>query len=65
MLTFGGGGHYWLGAHLARIELAEASKVITRRIPQARRCGPVTWRPIAGISGPIALPIEFRARHSR
>ncbi|ORB52518.1 hypothetical protein B4U45_09945 [Mycobacterium persicum] len=39
-LTFGGGMHCCLGAQLARIELAEALTVITRRIPQAHRCGP-------------------------
>ncbi|HTQ20065.1 cytochrome P450 [Mycobacterium sp.] len=61
MLTFGGGAHYCLGAHLARIELAEALKVITRRMPNARRTGPVPWKPIAGISGPASLPIAFDA----
>lgn len=62
ILTFGGGVHYCLGAHLARVELAEALIVVTRLMPHARRSGPVTWKPIAGISGPTALPVEFDAR---
>jgi cytochrome P450 len=63
MLTFGGGAHYCLGAHLARLELAEALRVITRRMPHTRRTGPAPWKPPAGISGPISLPIEFDAGH--
>jgi cytochrome P450 len=63
MLTFGGGMHYCLGAHLARVELAEALKVITRRMPNARCAGPAPWRPLAGISGPTSLPIAFEAGH--
>ena len=63
MLTFGGGAHYCLGAHLARVELAEALRVITRRMPHTRCTGPVSWKPIAGISGPTALPIAFDPGH--
>jgi cytochrome P450 len=63
MATFGGGVHYCLGAHLARVELAEALKVITRRMPHARCTGPAPWKPIAGISGPTSLPIAFDAGH--
>lgn len=63
MLTFGGGAHYCLGAHLARVELAEALKVITQSMPNPRRAGPVSWKPPAGISGPTSLPIAFDARH--
>jgi cytochrome P450 len=63
MLTFGGGAHYCLGAHLARLELAEALRVITRRMPHTRRTGPAPWKPPAGISGPTSLPIEFDAGH--
>ncbi|MGA9489668.1 MAG: cytochrome P450 [Mycobacterium sp.] len=63
MLTFGGGIHYCLGAHLARAELAEALTVITRRMPNPRRSGPAPWKPLVGITGPTALPIEFDAEH--
>ena len=63
MLTFGGGAHYCLGAHLARIELAEALRVITARMPNPRRTGPAPWKPITGICGPTTLPIEFDPRH--
>ena len=63
MLTFGGGIHYCLGAHLARAELAEALTVITRRMPNPRRRGPAPWKPLVGITGPTSLPIEFDAGH--
>ncbi|RAU94166.1 cytochrome P450 [Mycobacterium colombiense] len=59
MLTFGGGVHYCLGAHLARLELTEALRVITRRMPNPRCTGPVPWKAISGITGPMTLPLEF------
>ena len=61
MLTFGGGVHYCLGAHLARTELAEALVVLTRQLANPRRTGPVPWKPLTALSGPVALPIEFDA----
>ena len=59
MLTFGGGVHYCLGAHLARIELAEA--LDDDGAPHAGHpvTGPVPWKSITGISGPASLPVEF------
>jgi cytochrome P450 len=63
MLTFGGGIHYCLGAHLARIELAEALSVIARRMPNPRSTGTAPWQPFIGITGPTTLPIEFDAGH--
>ena len=59
MLTFGGGVHYCLGAHLARIELTEALTTMARRMPAIRRDGPSAWKAITGISGPKTLPIAF------
>ncbi|NVN51810.1 cytochrome P450 [Mycolicibacterium hippocampi] len=59
MLTFGGGVHYCLGSHLARIELIEALTLMSRRMPTIRRSGPARWKAITGISGPATLPIAF------
>jgi cytochrome P450 len=63
MLTFGGGIHYCLGAHLARLELAQALTVITQRMPNPHRTGPPPWKTIIGITGPTTLPIEFDPGH--
>jgi len=59
ILTFGGGAHYCLGANLARRELAEALKILSRRLPNPRRAGSPPWKPLLGMSGPTSLPIEF------
>ena len=59
MLTFGGGIHYCLGAHLARIELAEALTTMARRMPNMRITGPIPWKSNTEISGPASLPVEF------
>ncbi|OBH16265.1 cytochrome P450 [Mycolicibacter sinensis] len=61
VLTFGGGLHYCLGSHLARLELIEALRVITRCLPNPRRSGPAPWKAIIGITGPVTVPIEFNA----
>jgi cytochrome P450 len=61
MLTFGGGVHHCLGAHLARVELAEGLAVLARRMPNLRRTGPAPWKSIFEISGPTTLPIAFEA----
>ncbi len=58
-LTFGAGVHYCLGANLARLEIAEALKAVTRRVSGPRRTGPAPWKPFFGPSGPTSLPIAF------
>ncbi|MDT5010474.1 MAG: hypothetical protein QOH57_2091 [Mycobacterium sp.] len=59
VLTFGGGVHYCLGANLARLELAEALRILTQRIPNPRIAGPAPWKPMTTLGGPTSLPIEF------
>lgn len=59
VLTFGGGIHYCLGANLARLELAEALKIVTCRMTNPSRTGPAPWKPMMELSGPTTLPIEF------
>jgi cytochrome P450 len=59
ILTFGGGVHYCLGANLARLELAEALKVLAARMPRPRRTGAAPWKPMLGMTGPTTLPLAF------
>lgn len=59
ILTFGGGVHYCLGANLARLELAEALKILSRRVPRPRRVGSAPWKPLLGMSGPTRLELRF------
>ena len=59
MQTFGAGMHYCLVANLARLELAEALTVMSRKMPNARRTGPAPWKPLTALTGPATLPVEF------
>ena len=59
ILPFGGGVHYCLGANLARREIAEALNVPAQRLQNPRSAGPAPWKPMASLSGPKSLPIEF------
>ena len=58
-LTFGGGPHYCLGAHLARAEMQEAFPVLAQAMPGLELDGEPVWRPPSGIFGPDHLPIRF------
>ena len=62
-LSFGSGAHYCLGSHLARLELVEALRTITSRMPNPRPAGPTLWKQLTGITGPTTLPLEFDPGH--
>lgn len=59
-LAFGGGGpHFCLGAHLARIEIAALLRAVLTRLADLEPAGPTEWLPSVFISGPRRLPVRF------
>jgi cytochrome P450 len=59
-VAFGGGGpHFCLGAHLARLEITAMLRQILTRMPDVEPAGPVTWLASTFISGPKHLPVRF------
>jgi len=59
-VAFGGGGpHFCLGAHIARIEVHALLRELLGRLGNLRRTGPTDWLPSTFISGPKHLPIAY------
>jgi cytochrome P450 len=56
---FGGGMHHCLGAFIARGDMAEALKLLARRIRNPAYEKRPVWLPDSGNTGPIDLPIKF------
>lgn len=57
--TFGFGPHACLGAQLARIEMAEALRVLAQRISTWELAGEVTHLPMSSNGNRTALPVTF------
>lgn len=58
-VAFGGGGpHYCLGSHVARLEIEAMFRQLLTRMPDLERAGDVTWLPSTFISGPKHLPVR-------
>ena len=61
-IAFGGGGpHFCLGAHLARIEADALLRELLVRMPDVEPAGPTEWLASTFISGPKHLPVRFTA----
>jgi cytochrome P450 len=61
-VAFGGGGpHFCLGAHIARVEIHALLRELLTRLVDLEPAGPTEWLPSTFISGPKQLPIRFRA----
>jgi cytochrome P450 len=59
-LSFGGGGHFCVGAALARLEGAIALRLLFERFPDLAAAGTPTRRPTRLINGLAALPVTTR-----
>jgi cytochrome P450 len=57
---FGAGPHYCLGQSIARADMAEAFRILSRRLRAPEYDGDPVWLPDSGNTGPIRLPITFR-----
>jgi cytochrome P450 len=61
-VAFGGGGpHFCLGAHIARIEIHALLRELLTRLPDVHPTAETEWLPSTFISGPRHLPIAFSA----
>jgi cytochrome P450 len=59
-VAFGGGGpHFCLGAHLARIEIAAMLREVFTRMPDVALAGEPEWLASNFISGPKHVPVRF------
>src|SRR5436190_7002682 len=58
-VAFGGGGpHFCLGAHFARLEVGTMIRELLTRLPDVEPSGPTTWLASNFISGPSHLPVR-------
>jgi len=59
-VAFGGGGpHFCLGAHIARVEIHAMLREVLTRLSDIEPAGAVEWLPSTFISGPKHLPVRF------
>lgn len=60
-VAFGGGGpHFCLGAHIARLEIDALLRQVLARLDDLSPAGDATWLASNFISGPTHLPVTFR-----
>ena len=54
---FGGGMHHCIGHYVARLDMKEAFKALSRRLPNMKILPGATYLPDSGNTGPTKLPI--------
>jgi cytochrome P450 len=60
-IAFGGGVHFCLGVHLARVEIQVMLTELLSRLPDIEQSGDAEWLDSNFISGPKYLPVRFTA----
>ncbi len=59
-VAFGGGGpHFCLGAHIARLEIRSLFRQLLRRLPDIERAGETQWNGSNFTCGPSHLPVRY------
>jgi cytochrome P450 len=59
-VAFGGGGpHFCLGAHIARLEIRSLFQQLLQRLPDIERAGETQWNGSNFTCGPAHLPVRF------
>jgi cytochrome P450 len=59
-IAFGGGGpHFCLGSHIARVEIQAMLREVLTRLPDIAPSAPAEWLASNFISGPKHLPVQF------
>jgi cytochrome P450 len=58
-IAFGGGTHFCLGSHIARLEIGVMLREMMTRLPDIEQAGPVEYLTSNFISGPSKLPVRF------
>ncbi|NDF56826.1 MAG: cytochrome P450, partial [Actinobacteria bacterium] len=56
---FGGGMHHCIGHYVARLDMKEAFKALSKRLPNMQIAPGATYLPDSGNTGPTKLPITF------
>ena len=58
-IAFGGGVHFCLGVHVARVEIQAMLRELLTRLPDIEPAGDAEWLSSTFISGPKSLPVRF------
>jgi len=58
-IAFGGGVHFCLGVHIARVEIEIMLRELLTRLPDIEPTGEAEWLESNFISGPKTLPVRF------
>jgi len=62
---FGGGMHHCIGHYVARLDMKEAFKALSRRLPNMKIAAGAAYLPDSGNTGPTVLPISFTANSAK
>ncbi len=62
---FGGGMHHCIGHFVARLDMSEAFKALSRRLPNMKIAPGAEYLPDSGNTGPTLLPITFTANSTK